>query len=95
MTQAARIVSWSELEEPARRELLRRPAQLNAVHVLARVREIVADVCERGDEALREYALRFDGATLDELQVAEAEFAAAGAGSPATSTPRSTARSTP
>jgi histidinol dehydrogenase len=80
MTQAARIVSWSELEEPARRELLRRPAQLNAVHVLARVREIVADVCERGDEALREYALRFDGATLDELQVAEAEFAAAGAG---------------
>ena len=77
MTYGTGIVCWAELEEPARRELLRRPAQINAVHVLARVREIVADVCERGDEALREYALRFDNAALDELQVAEAEFAAA------------------
>jgi histidinol dehydrogenase len=77
MTQVTGILCWADLEEPARHELLRRPAQVNAVHVLARVREIVADVCERGDEALREYALRFDNATLDDLQVAEAEFVAA------------------
>jgi histidinol dehydrogenase len=77
MTSETRIVAWSELEEPARRDLLRRPAQVNAVHVLARVREIVADVRERGDEALKDYAARFDKAVLEELQVEEAEFAAA------------------
>jgi histidinol dehydrogenase len=77
MTTAPQIVDWSGLEEPARRALLRRPAQVNAVHVLARVREIVADVRERGDEALREYSARFDKAVLASLQVEEDEFAAA------------------
>jgi histidinol dehydrogenase len=77
MTAADQIVAWSGLEEPARRNLLRRPAQVNAVHVLARVREIVGDVRERGDEALYEYAARFDNAALARLQVDEAEFAAA------------------
>ena len=35
---------------------------------------ILADVRTRGDEALKEYALKFDGATIDDLQVTQAEI---------------------
>ncbi len=41
------------------------------------VNGIFDDVARRGDAALREYTTRFDGATLDDLAVSEAEFAAA------------------
>src|SRR4051794_23842855 len=44
------------------------------------VQGIFDDVARRGDAALREYTARFDGATLDDLAVGEAEFAAARAG---------------
>lgn len=47
----------------------------------ARVREIVADVrravAARGDDALRDYTRQFDGVDVAELQVSEAEIAAA------------------
>ena len=35
---------------------------------------IIADVRARGDEALREYALKFDGAQLDNIQVTQEEI---------------------
>src|SRR5262249_19172088 len=41
------------------------------------VRALLADVRERGDEALRELTLRFDGADVDELRVPPATVAAA------------------
>ena len=41
------------------------------------VAEIIAQVRERGDEALREYASRFDGVKLSDLRVSEAEIAEA------------------
>ena len=41
------------------------------------VAEIIAQVRERGDEALREYARRFDGVELSDLRVSEAEKAEA------------------
>lgn len=41
------------------------------------VAEIIAQVCERGDEALREYASRFDGVELSDLRVSETEIAEA------------------
>ena len=41
------------------------------------VNAIFDDVAARGDAALREYTARFDGATLDDLAVSEAEFAPA------------------
>jgi histidinol dehydrogenase len=49
--------------------LLPRPAPLGEGPV-AEVRAIIADVRERGDEALRELTKRFDGAEVDELRVA-------------------------
>jgi histidinol dehydrogenase len=41
------------------------------------VRALLADVRARGDEALRELTLKFDGASVDELRVPPAEVAAA------------------
>ena len=41
------------------------------------VAEIIAQVRERGDEALREYASRFDGVELSDLRVSETEIAEA------------------
>lgn len=41
------------------------------------VRALLADVRQRGDEALRELTARFDGATIGELRVPPAEVAAA------------------
>ena len=35
---------------------------------------IIADVRARGDEALKEYALKFDGAAIDSLRVTQAEI---------------------
>ena len=41
------------------------------------VKAILADVAKRGDEALKEYGKKFDGADLTELEVSEEEFAEA------------------
>ena len=35
---------------------------------------IIADVRTRGDEALKEYALKFDGAEIENLQVTQEEI---------------------
>jgi histidinol dehydrogenase len=47
---------------------------------LAAVREIIADVRERGDHALRELTARFDGVAVDELRVGKGDLSAALAG---------------
>ena len=41
---------------------------------------IIADVRARGDDALKDYALKFDGATIENLQVTQAEIDEAFAG---------------
>ena len=57
--------------------LLRRPSGNNA-SVTEAVETIIRDVRERGDEALAEYARRFDGSDLDSLFVSRAEIEEAG-----------------
>lgn len=68
----------SELSPEARQSLLIR-AQGDFESVEGRTREIIDDVRARGDEALIEYAQKFDGARLDResLVVTEEEFAEA------------------
>ena len=41
------------------------------------VRAIIADVAKNGDEALRRYAAKFDGAVLDDIEVTQEELDAA------------------
>ena len=73
---------WSGLDAAARAALLRRPAQDDSAALAARVESIVADVRARGDAALAELTERYDGVTLETLQVGAVEFLAAEAALP-------------
>lgn len=71
------ILNWSSLSADERRASLRRPAQDGAAELHERVRAIIADVRGNGDAALFEYTQRFDGASLQSLEVTPEEFSAA------------------
>ena len=63
-------------DDPSRDEylpLLRR-SLVDDSSVRESVRSIIDDVIRRGDEALREYELRFDGSRLDDFAVTQEEF---------------------
>ena len=62
---------------PDARERLMQRAGADVQRVMPQVRDIMADVRERGDAALREYAARFDGAAVDDIRVSEDEIAEA------------------
>ena len=79
----ARRLVWNELDAQAREAALRRPVQAVAAQTRASVEALVADVRARGDEALREISLRFDGVAPAALEVGPEEFAAADAAVPA------------
>jgi histidinol dehydrogenase len=53
--------------------LLKRPAQ-NNFKVVNAVKNILTQVQQKGDEAIREYCLKFDGFAPDDLFVSEQEF---------------------
>ncbi len=77
MSTVLDILDWSALDEARRTAALARPAQRTAASVLERVERIVADVRERGDEALHEYSEQFDRVRLMDFAAGEEEFAAA------------------
>ncbi len=56
------------------KEIVKRPAQ-DSQSLEGSVAEIIADVRDNGDTALRKYAKRFDSVELAELEVSESEFA--------------------
>ena len=60
-------------------EILNRDIRAEA-SVEATVDAIIADVRARGDAALKDYALKFDGAKIDALQVTQEEIDEAFAG---------------
>lgn len=60
--------AWSSLAQSERRALLER-GDRDGDAVVEEVRRIIADVRRRGDEALRDMALRYDGVALETLEV--------------------------
>ena len=72
-----RIVDWAQLDEAARSELLRRPAQAAAAMTRDAAAAILAAVQADGDAALRALTLRFDGVDLERFEVGAEEFEAA------------------
>ncbi len=64
-------VVWEKLSEKEQSELLMRPAVLAGADIAKTVEAIVTDVRARGDDALRDYAVKFDKATLDSIRVEE------------------------
>ncbi len=77
MNPLARRIDWSALDDAQRERLLQRPAQAASAQVQASVAEILKQVRERGDAALRSLTLQFDGVAPDDFAVGEAEFAEA------------------
>lgn len=82
MSTLWRRLDWTALDADARRVALRRPAQLVAEGTHTRVAAILEDVRTRGDTALRELTMRFDGVDPSCFLVGDAEFAAADAAVP-------------
>jgi histidinol dehydrogenase len=64
---------WSKTDAATKARVLHRSASEMA-DVSEQVKPILADVKTRGDEALRHYAQKFDGATLSDLKVSAEEF---------------------
>ena len=70
-------LTWKSLSARQRLAALQRPAQASREQRAATVAEIVATVRREGDDALRIYTAKFDGADLRSLKVSPAEFSAA------------------
>ncbi len=67
---------WSATDDVTKARILRRSGA-DIDDVMEKVRPIIADVKTRGDDALFDYASRFDKADLASLRVSADEFAAA------------------
>jgi histidinol dehydrogenase len=80
---SAPVYDWNALDQAARIALLARPVQTVAQRTREAVSNLLADVRVRGDDALREVTLRFDGVELAAFEVGDEEFAAAHAAVPA------------
>jgi histidinol dehydrogenase len=72
-----RIVEWKALKGQQKNAVLQRPAALLDEKILERTRAILKEVRQKGDVALKEYTVRFDGIKLSELRVSKQEMKAA------------------
>src|SRR5579862_3813702 len=72
-----RILEWDRLDPDERHAALARPRLGARPQITAAAREIIASVRAGGDAALRRLTQRLDGAQLETLQAAPAEFARA------------------
>jgi histidinol dehydrogenase len=72
-----RTLHWLGLNAAEQRDALRRPAQRDAERVAQVACDLIAQVRLEGDAALLSLTKKFDGASLTQLQVTEAEFDAA------------------
>ena len=74
---AIELKKWSELAQNERKALLQRPAMAQGAEIQESTAAIIAEVRQRGDEALRDFSTRFDGASVSELRVRDEEIDAA------------------
>ncbi len=72
-----RVLDWSSLDSAARRAALTRPASGEDEAQIKTVREILADVKARGDDAIADYTQRFDGVKSNAFRVPQIEIDAA------------------
>ncbi len=76
---ALELTTWSDLDERQRSALLQRPAVADDAAIRKAAAEIIAEVRERGDSALRELTKKYDRARVDVFRVTANEIAAAAA----------------
>lgn len=70
------MIKIINIENAAKEDILTRDIKLES-GVEAIVADIIKNVKENGDKALKEYALKFDGAEIENLRVTQAEIDAA------------------
>lgn len=70
------LYRWNETDTATKSRIMRR-AQADIEAVSALVRPIIEDVRLRGDDALRDYAKKFEGATITNIKASPEEFDAA------------------
>lgn len=71
------IIDWNALDEQARADILRRPAVAAGERITAIVKDILENVKENGDKALREYSAKFDRTEVKSFRVTKEEIDAA------------------
>ena len=74
---ALELTTWSDLDERQRSALLQRPAVADDAAIRTAATEIIAEVRERGDSALRELTQKYDHARVADFRVTADEIAAA------------------
>ncbi|PSW07444.1 histidinol dehydrogenase [Photobacterium lipolyticum] len=72
-----KTVVWQSLSENQQDTLLQRPAIAEGANITAIVAAVVADVRQRGDEALLDLTEKFDRVRPDSIRVSEQEVSAA------------------
>jgi histidinol dehydrogenase len=70
-------IIWNQCDGEQRKLYLQRPVQSTSVELSKNVARIIDQVAADGDVALKALTRRFDGVELENIQVTEAEFAAA------------------
>ena len=73
------LIDWNNCDVAARRALLMRPAISASDSITRTVAEILNNVKNNGDAALREYSATFDKAQVQQLQVTQQQIDEAGA----------------
>ncbi len=69
-----KIVNWKDLNETERVEILSRPATSDNGTKAQIVADIIANIRQRGDEALLEYSKKFDHLENDQIKLTEKEI---------------------
>jgi histidinol dehydrogenase len=72
-----KTVVWQSLSENQQESLLQRPAITEGANITAIVADVIADVRQRGDEALLDLTEKFDRVRPDSIRVSEQEVTAA------------------
>lgn len=72
-----RIVNWKDLSQQERAEVLQRPATSDDGSKAKLVADIINNIRTRGDEALKEYSVKFDKLESDHIKLTEDEIHAA------------------
>ncbi|MGF1696134.1 histidinol dehydrogenase [Vibrio lamellibrachiae] len=74
-----RTVVWQSLSESQQDSVLERPAITEGANITAAVSDVITSVRNQGDEALISLTKKFDGVSLDSIQVSESEIESASA----------------
>ena len=73
------VFEWNKTDEATKARILKRSGA-DIDMVIGVVQPIIADVKRRGDDALRDYARKFENAEINNIKASEEEFAHAGDG---------------